>query len=224
MSKLTARDHEIIAHVSRFRLTTRDILQRQFFPDATASAVAKVVARLLKGNWLCERKMTSGCSYYVLGRAAANYLDIPSRARRPFSEQSFPLAYGYLAYCVQHKLRRLTAAEFQREFPELSRDRSPAGGYYLDARSSPARLGTVLLDRGNPPKNLLRKVERLIRQRYKIPGFVPLIQNGWFCITILTAWPQKQEYLQVAVRQAVRTPIPVEVVTVPELQAFFRRV
>lgn len=223
-AKLTNRDLDILHHVARFRLTTRDIVGRLFFSDATASAVGKVLARLISGGWLRQRRLAAQVSYFVLGQAAIRLLNVPPSARRPFTEQSFPLAYGYLAFCIERDLQRLTAAEFQRQFPDLCRERSPAGGYYLDARTSPCRLGTVLLDRGNPPKNLLRKVNRLIQQRYKTPGFVQLIQNGWFSITILTAWPVKQKYLESAIRIAHKSSVPVDVVTVCELQPFFRRI
>jgi hypothetical protein len=224
MAKLTSRDLDILHHVARYRLTTRDVLQREFFSEASPSAVGKVAARLISGGWLRERRLASQWSYFVLGQAAISLLGVPKNARRPFTEQSFPLAYGYLVFCIERGLRRLTADEFQRQFPELCRRRSAAGGYYLDARSAPCRLGTVILDRGNPPKNLLRKIDRTIRQRYSIPGFVPLIQNGWFSITILTAWPVKQKYLESAIRIAHKSTVPVDVVTASALQQFFRRI
>lgn len=224
MATLTQRDLEILHHVARYRLTTREVLQQEFFPGASPSAVGKVVARLISGGWLRQRRLASQWSYFVLGQAAISQLGVPKTARRPFTEQSFPLAYGYLVFCIERDLRRLTADEFQRQFPELCRRRSASGAYHLDPRTTPCRLGTVILDRGNPPKNLLRKIDRAIRQRYAIPGFVPLLQNGWFSITILTAWPVKQKYLESAMRIAHKSSVPVDVVTVPALQQFFRRI
>lgn len=220
----TERDLEILAHVVRHGLTTRGFLQQVFFPAATTSAVAKVVQRLVKNQWLREYCLGTGFSYLVLGRQASSFLAGDCPLSRRFTEQNFPLAYGFLAFCLTHQLRRLTSQEFMAQYPDLCRPGMATGRYFIDTRQQPYRLGTILLDRGNPPKNILRKLERTARQRYTHPTFTHLIQNGLFTITILTAWPLKQEYLQVAVRQAFRSLIAVDVVTVPELQAFYRRV
>lgn len=220
----TDRDLEILRHVARYRLSTRELLQQLFFPDATPSAVYKVVARLEKSKLLRECRLSVGFSYYILGRRAADYLPAEPKSRQRFTEQSFPLAYAYASFCVAHNLRRLTSAEFSRCFPELCEPGKPTGIYYVDDRRQPSRIGTVLLDRGNSPRNIVRKLQRLMRQRYKTPAFASLIQNGWFCVTILTCWPLKQEYLQSVVQQSIRSPISIDIVTVSELEQFYRKV
>lgn len=220
----TTRDRQILDHVRRYRLSTREILQRAFFADAGESAVSKVVGRLVTTGWLRECRLASGLTYYVLGRQATEAVDTPARRGRPFTEQSFPTAYGFLAFCVEQHVRRLTSDEFAAAFPELCRERMKTGGYYIDVREPACRLGTVLLDRGNPPKAILRKLDRLLAQHYRSPAFAALIQSGRFWITIMTAWPAKQRLLENAVKLTRRGPARIEVVTVPELQAFYRRI
>lgn len=218
------RDRQILDHVHRYRLTTREFLQREFFPDAGDSAVSKVVSRLVSARWLRECRLTNGVTYYLLGRQGREAVGAVGKSGRSFTEQSFPAAYGCLAFCMGQGVRRLTSAEFQAGFPELCRQRMKTGGYYVDARQSPCRLGTVLLDRGNPPKRMLRKLDRLFAQYYQSPAFVKRIQEGRFCVTIMTAWPDKKRLLETAIKQAVRRPKRVEVATVTELQAFYRRI
>ncbi|MDZ4779947.1 MAG: hypothetical protein SGJ19_06825 [Planctomycetia bacterium] len=218
------RDRQILHHVYRYRLTTREFLQREFFEGAGDSAVCKVVSRLVSAGWLRERRLTNGLTYYILGAQGRQAAGASAKSGRKFTEQSFPVAYGFLAFCSAEGVRRLTTVEFQSAFPELCRERMKTGGYYVDSRQAPCRLGTVLLDRGNPPKLMLRKLDRLLAQHYRTPAFATLIQSGRFCVTIMTAWPAKQRLLESAIKLTVRGAARIEVATVSELQAFHRRV
>ncbi|RIK76993.1 MAG: hypothetical protein DCC67_13220 [Planctomycetota bacterium] len=224
MTKPSLRDRQILDHVARYRLSTREFIQRHFFAEAGKSAVSKVVGRLVADGYLRVCRLANGFHYYVVGQQGREFTDAASDADRPFTEQSFPLAYGFLAFCSAHGVRRLTSSEFQTTFPELCRPRMKTGSFYADARHTPARLGTVLVDRGNPPKLIIRKLQRLLAQHYRLPNFAQRIQAGQFCVTILTAWPLKQRLLASAVKLGFRAALPVEVVTVPELQLFYRRV
>lgn len=217
------RDRQILNHVHRYRLTTREFLQRACFEDASESAVAKVVTRLVRSRLLRERRLATGLTYYVLGPQGQQAVGAAPHSGRKFTEQSFPVAYGFLAFCLSAGVRRLTAAEFQTAFPELCRERMKAGAYYVDAQQTPCRLGTVLLDRGNPPKQILRKLDRLLAQHYRTPAFAALIQSRRFCVTIITASPVKKRLLDSAVKQTVRGPAHIEVVVVSELQAIYGR-
>lgn len=182
MTTPSVRDRQILDHVHRYRLTTRACLQQQFFAGAGPSAASKVVGRLVANGYLRECALASGFSYYVLGREGRELVAAPADADRPFTEQSLPLAYGFLAFCVAHGVRRLTSAEFLSAFPEHARPRMKTGSYYADARHTPARLGTVLVDRGNPPKLILRKFHRLLTQHYRLPNFAERIQAGQFAL------------------------------------------
>ena len=224
MTPFTNRDIAILDHVHRYRLTTPDFLRQRFFPDATPSAVSKVTTRLVVEKCLLERQLRPGFRYYVLGGRGAAMVGAEPRSARRFTEQSLPLAYGLLAFCSANGLVRLTSREFQAAFPELASAQSQTSGYFRDTRDEPTRLGMALLDRGNPPKEILRKLNRLILQRYRNPSFLSLIQSGLFSITILTAWPVKQRYLLSALRQATRGPTRLQVEVVPELQLFYRRI
>src|SRR5437763_1506773 len=108
MTTLSQRDRLILDHVHRHRLSTREILLRQFLPGATLNAVGKVVSRLAADDWLREREIFAGFSYCVLGLRGARLFGTTRRAVRRFFEQTFPHAYGLLAFCVGRGLHRLT--------------------------------------------------------------------------------------------------------------------
>lgn len=224
VTKPSLRDYQIIDHVARYRLSTIPFIQQHFFPDTGKSAVSKVIGRLVDNDYLRGCRLANGFNYYVVGRQGRELTGAAADADRPFTEQTFPVAYGFLAFCSAHSIWRLTSSEFQSMFPEHCRPRMKTGSYYTDVRHTPARLGTVLVDRGNPPKLILRKLERLRIQHYRLPKFAERILAGEFCVTILTAWPLKQRLLTTAVHLGLRAAVPVEVVTVPELQFFYRRV
>ena len=221
---LRERDRQMLDHVHRHRLTTREFLQQQFFPESSLNAVGKVTSRLAATDWLREHELQHGFRYLVLGQRGRREIGADSRSCWRFTEQSFPLVYGLAAYCLRRNLRKPTTLEFQAEFPELFRSNGETGHYFLDTSSGTLRLGKPLLDRGSPPKLILKRLDRLIMEYYRAPGFLKLIQENLFSITILTAWPTKQRYLFGAVRKKIRGPVHVDVQTVPELQRFFPRV
>jgi hypothetical protein len=51
-TRLLDRDYEILEHLMTYRVTTREVLHRQFFADSELNAVSKVTTRLTeKGIW-----------------------------------------------------------------------------------------------------------------------------------------------------------------------------
>ena len=193
-------------------------------PTPRPAPSARSPRRLVARKQLLDRPLRPGFRYFVLGPRGAALVGADPRSVRRFSEQSLPPAYGLLAFCTSLGLVRMTSREFQAAFPDLVSPQAKTSGYFHDPREGHARLGMTLLDRGNPPKQILRKLDRLILQRYRNPSFLSLIQAGQFSITIITAWPMKQQYLLSAVRQAASGPTRVHVEVVPELQLFYRRI
>lgn len=223
MTTLNSRDLAILEHVYRHRLATRDILRQQFFPDATRNAVGKVIVRLTLDDWLREHRLANGFSYCTLGRRGARRLAAPARVVRPFTEQTLPAAYAFTAFCADRGLRPLTSAEFQREFSVLSPPQSATGGYFRYAIAGRTHLAVAVVDRANSLRHLFRKLDRVIQQRYRIPAFFALIHQGRFCITILTGWPAKRDYLAAALCRKSFAPTRVEAHVVPQLQLFYRK-
>lgn len=220
---LSSRDEQILDYVHRFRLSTREFLHREFFAALGPTAVAKVVARLTGADYLREHLLSADFRYFVLGRRAARERGLDGRLCRRFTEQSFPVAYGLAAYCLKNSFPKPTAAEIHAMFPELADAAAHDGLYFRDTHDGVDRLAMPLLDRGNNPRTIFKKLERLITQRQRHAEFFRMIRDGRFCITILTAWPEKQRYLSSAVRMQARGPVHVRVECVPELQRLFPR-
>lgn len=221
---ITDRDLELLQFIHRFRLATRDQLHRRFFPGATANAVAKVVARLKLADYLREHRVDSGFSYCTLGARGARRLGAPYDATRTFSEQTLPAAYAHASFCQDHSLHALTPSEFIQTFPALSQVSAPATGYFIYSIDGTTYLATSLVDRANALRHLFRKLDRLLTRHYKNSAFLALIQQRRFCVTILTGWPAKQDYLAAALRRKSYAPSRVEAYVVPQLQEFYRRI
>lgn len=223
MNTINERDLAILDHVHRHRLASREILQQLFFPNASRNAVGKVIVRLTQHDWLREHRLANGFAYCTLGRRGARQLAAPARVVRPFTEQTLPAAYAFSAFCATRSISPLTAAEFQQEFPTLCPSQSVSTGYFRYSIAGQTHLAVALVDRANTLRHLFRKLDRLIRRRYQIPGFFALIHQRRFCITILTGWPAKQEDLAAALRKKSFDPTRVEAHVVPQLQLFYRR-
>lgn len=219
------RDLQIIAHVARYRLTTRSFIRELFLPAGSDNAANKVVARLVRARWLTDRTSGRGFSYLTLGtQAPLQMAGQPAPRVGSFAEQSLPLAYGLLAYCVRQGFQRITRREFTEAFPELAAVQCQNSHFFVDNSADVYRLSTVLLDRGNAPRDLLRKLNRLAQQRYRLPAFLDLIRCRRFLITIITAEPRKARLLEQAIEQNFRGRTQVKVAVVDELRGFFRRI
>lgn len=228
MSKDTAitdRDLDMLQFVHRFRLATRRQLHRQFFPDMSANAVGKVVARLNLADYLREHRVDSGFSYCTLGARGARRIGVPYDAiRSTFSEQTLPAAFAHASFCQNQGLHLFTPEEFAERFPALRQIPPAATGYFVYPIEGVTCLATSLVDRANALRHVFRKLDRLILRHYKNPAFLALIQQRRFCVTILTGWPAKQDYLAAALRRKSYAPSRVEAHVVPQLRQFYRRI
>ena len=224
MTEITDRDLALLDHLHRHRLATREQLRSRFFPEATPSAVNKVVVRLKRSDHLREYRVDSGFAYCTLGLRGARRLGATTRAVRPFTEQTLPAAYAHASFCMGRDLLPLTPTEFQHDFPSLCPHQAVSGGYFYYPVAGANCLATTLVDRGNSLRHLFRKLDRMVVQRYRIPEFLALIHERRFCITILTGWPAKQDFLAAALRKKSYEPTRVEAQVVPQLQLFYRRI
>lgn len=223
MATLNERDLAILRHVHLHRVSSRELLQQQFFPSASRNAVGKVIARLAQHDWLREHRFAAGFHYCTLGRRGVRELDASPTAVRPFTEQSLPAAYALSALCVTNNFTLLAPPQFQQQYPQLSSAGTASIRYFIYPTVDGNCLATALLDRANSRRHLLRKLDRIILQRYRIPAFFTLIQQGRFCITILTGWPAKRDYLAATLGRQLRGPTRVVIHVVPQLQKFYLR-
>ena len=78
-TRLLDRDYEILEHLMTYRVTTRDVLHRQFFSDSEVNAVSKVTTRLLENEYLARHEFLANSVYFTLGLRGAKLFGAPAR-------------------------------------------------------------------------------------------------------------------------------------------------
>lgn len=122
-SRLQDRDEEILEFVLRYRMTTREVLQRGYFSDSELNAVTKVTSRLVDVGYLARHDFIGTSSYYTLGILAAKYFGIPKRCAEPLGVQSLFIQYGILEYCNEPAFNRnrLRVSELSKKLQNFSK-------------------------------------------------------------------------------------------------------
>ena len=65
--RLGDRDYEIFEHLTRYHITTREVLRRLFFSDSEENAVTKVTSRLTLHGYLNRYELYPPRTYFVVG-------------------------------------------------------------------------------------------------------------------------------------------------------------
>lgn len=216
--ELTARDRRILDHVRRYRITTNEVLLRDFVPsaDALKTVLKRLVGPCLQSRPLGLRRRV----YYQLTNAAAKQLGEPVEVARPLGLQALSRAYAVLAFCrlANTTRERLDRHELRADFPELvEANLTKQADYYIDEWQEKACLARIVIDQGTEHTALIRKCRRIIRDcSKKVSGFAQAADADEFAFAIITAERTKQN----AIRDALaRSPlgVPVRLHTVPEL-------
>jgi hypothetical protein len=216
--ELTDRDRSLLQFVGQYRLGTDELFRWAFFPDvADLRAVRKVTFRLVQHNYLRKFQLGPKAAYYVLAPRACRLVGAKVREPVPFTEQSFPGAFGAACFCVRTGAKRYTAAQFLECHPDLCKPTQCRSNYFKEEVEGRFTLGLFLIDRATSPKRMMAKIRKVIAQRYRLPIFRDLILCGKFQVIILTGYPAKCVELEQAVRDGHRGPVRVRVVVVAEL-------
>lgn len=202
-----------------YRVTTRDVLHRQFFADADLNAVSKVTTRLIKSGHLAKHEFLANSVYFTLGRRGAKLFHVSARCTQSLGTQSLYTQFGILGYCFGEKpLRtRLRVAKIREKHPTLLKKGVEPSQYVVDASTTPSLLSFVRVDGGGTNEHVLRKIEADIKCRLEIPLCASLIQAGRFQIACVTLTEEKQKDLERKI-PAQNFPCAVTVEVVPILR------
>src|SRR5262245_22257779 len=129
---MEASDRAILAHVGRFRITLRRVLEQSFL-DGRASS--NVVQRLRKGGMLERIQLNGSVTCYQLTRRATAQLSLPKKRGEPLSPVSLQhsLAALWFSYFGPRRRHRLEA----QELGELLGVRPPTGVYCIERDPKP---------------------------------------------------------------------------------------
>jgi hypothetical protein len=217
--RLVDRDYEIFEHVMRYRMTTREVLQRLFFPDSELNAVTKVTSRLVEHGFLNRYELYPLRSYFTLGPKSASFLGIVYKKTRDLGPLAKAREFGTLSFCcLSERLReRLTVRELSERHPELLQGGLDNSHYYLDNDGEITRLAYIRVDLGGSVDHILRKCRDDIAARQRIDAFDHLMNNRRFALAIVTGRKEKADKIQEAVQQRRDWPVEFRIEAVPEL-------
>ena len=214
---LQTRDEMILEHVRRYHLTTDEILASLFFEGASVRAARKVTTRLQAEGKLARHRFFEGRVLVQLTPKAAEAMGEHRSIARRFNYQGLVNAYGVLLFCAKFGIDKFTAREFTQKFPDLHRRGTRASSYYVDNAEGTKRLGFIQVDSGREPRQLVRKVRKIIGRAYGVPNFAELIQSGRFVVAIVTPSEGKKRLLVQALGEEHRSPVRYRVEAMEEL-------
>lgn len=199
-TKLGDRDYEILDHVRRYRLSTREILHKLFFDDSEINAVSKVTSRLERAGFLSSHDLDGAKKYYGLGSEACRLFGLSLKKTKPLGSQALPTELGMLHFCCASEVQRtrLLVGEISKSHPDWLAKGIDSSHYYYDQLpgSEQAVLGLIRVDQGGPPDHIARKCAADIEKRLKVPAFTGLIERGHFVIAVVTGHDSKAELIK----------------------------
>jgi hypothetical protein len=221
--RLGPRDHDIFDHVRRYRLTTRDVLHRLFFPEVKPNAVTKVTSRLCDSGFLNQYDLYESRHYFVLGPEAARLLGVPQKRTEELGVQALPIEFATLLFCTGAGDReRLTRPELQAHHPSILVPGVDASRYYLDRDGGKTRLATVRVDCGGSPDHVARKCRDDLDRRLEHDAFADLVAKDQFMIAVITAREEKATAIHEALGRHT-WPIRFRLGVAPELAQLITR-
>jgi hypothetical protein len=220
-TKLTTRDYEILQHLLRYKVASREMFHRALFSKVSLNAVTKVVTRLVANGWLKRHPFLVASCYFTLTERAARLFGLPDAAiERPMPSRDIIAEYATAAYCClgDKPRKRLTREEIEVDYAHLHFDQLDVEHYYLDPSFRPELLGQVFVDEGSTPAPFLECCRNDVATRCKRAAFRKQVQGGGFRLTILTAVPEKAAVLKAGLKK-IQWPegLRTEVVAVPGL-------
>ena len=154
--ELTERDEKILAHVERYRMTTRDVLHPLFFPNSRENAVSKVLSRLIRTEMLNAYPLWGKGKYYSLGKRGVTHVGCDSRRANPLGCQALPHEYGTLLFCHcgERERARLRPTLLEERYPWLP-EKARSGTVCLENESN--RLCLIRTDYGGSAAHVCRR-------------------------------------------------------------------
>ncbi len=218
-TRLLDRDYEILEHLMMYRVTTRDVLHRQFFSDSEVNAVSKVTTRLLENEYLARHEFLANSVYFTLGLRGAKLFGAPARCAQEPGTQTLYTQLGILGYCFGEKPQRtrLRVATLREKHPGLLKKGVEPAQYVVDASTTPSMLSFVRVDHGGSNDHVLRNIDADIQCRLELPLFASLMETGRFQIACVTFTEEKQKELERKI-PTQKFPCAVTVEVVPILR------
>jgi hypothetical protein len=187
--------------------------------EDSLNAVMKVLRRLSFRGWIEIHRLPDGSVCYLLSRRAAVTLEIPQRKRKGLGHDAAIENLGLLGLCLKLDIRKRSADDFRKTFPQFCRRGLSANCY---GASSDNKLLWMIIDHGGRADRLANKVLRAITLRERLPAFRELIEAGEFGIAVAVPTSTKAAEVEAALASSAPNRfVTVLVEVLPELPPFF---
>ena len=219
--KLVDRDYEILEHLLRYRICTRESLRGQFFDDSELNAVSKVASRLEAGGFLTSHDLDPPSKYWTLGPEGCSLFGLSVKKTKPLGPQALLDDLGALLFCLAGKTprKRLTLGEVSKRLPGTPLTELRQTRFYEELHGDDPRdrLGFVWSDGGRPPDSVVRKCAEVVRKKMDTPALRALAERKLLVMAIVTANKIRAEHLQEAIRRRADWPVEFRVAARPGL-------
>jgi len=205
--QMSNRDLEILRHVAQFRRTTFLILHRRFYSEQKKDAVKSTLRRLCgkksKYRLLETERWNARCLVYRLTAAGARLIGASEELARPLGRQARVSRLAELLFFHGQEERkvRLISNEQLRQFLQLTAQRLPRRGFFLEETSQGELLGYLLVDHGGDARRIARKAATILTRFLKKGWFKDFLRAGRVVITVLTQTAYKQQRLVRLIQQ-----------------------
>lgn len=188
------RDQQILDHVTRFRLTTLESLQKAVLPELSRNALNKITNRLCARGLLRKYTLVHPTKYFMLGASAARALGVGSQRTAALGPQSLPQEFALLAFATLGTKRhlRLDSSEIQARWPWMSAALVSVP-HCIDQAEV---LELIRVDLGGPADHVARKCAADLAKRCRVSEFLPFVAAGQFRLVVITATSGKANAVQ----------------------------
>ena len=188
------RDRLILEHVTRYRLTTLEVIRRVVLRGITRNAVSKIANRLCDTGMLQKHTLQYPTNYFVLGEHAVRSFGVGIHRARPLGSQSLPQEFALLAFATlgERQHLRLNTAEVKRrcEWMALAHAAAP---HCLDEANV---LELVRVDLGGPADHVARKCAADLTERSRTSEFLSIVAARQFRLVVITSTTGKVAAIQ----------------------------
>jgi hypothetical protein len=220
------RDHAILKHVARYRISVYEVLQREFFPGHGPTAAIKVVKRLCRQGFLKRIALFGRKCGFVLTSRACKTLGASWRRDELPGPQSLPIDFAVLMYAsTRTRRRRLLPQELVSQFPWVDRALSASPHCIDEEQAGPGCLELIRVDLGGTPEHVARKCFQDVAKRRDKDAFGDLLHQGRFRLVVITTAKEKATLIRSAVdRHAWPAGLAIHLVVLPQLASFLARI
>ena len=224
--RLNDRDEEILEHLRRYRLSTKEVLHGLFFDDSEPAAVLKVMRRLTKAGYVSTHEPKGLPQYFRVGPETIRMMGLSKKSCLPHGVQALPIHLGVLLLCCTGERRpvRLTNSEISRNNPEILQGKKKRVIYlkYENPKTQKVELCVARVDLGGAPHHVARQCDKDIERLLKNDAIQSLMLKGQFAIELVTVSREKAEQIAGSIKGR-KFAVPFRLSTEPSLAPYIVR-